>query len=351
MNNISLHKLKPLILVGLFLFFSSCSKQGKQIHLKGRTMGTTYNVKYYDGPVKLKPAELSKLIDEKLKDVNRQMSTYIRSSQISFFNSQDRQGWVKIDSDFLRVLDYSLGLAKKTDGAFDPTIGPLVNLWGFGPEGKRKVPSKEQIEGALLKVGFDKVELNKSSSEVRKLKPGVYLDLSASAKGYGVDAVVELLKKHKARNMMVEIGGEVRTTGKKKEGSWKIGISTPDPKNLGSDVQKILILKDLAVATSGNYRNFFKEGGKKYSHTIDFKTGKPVGDSLASVSVLSKEGCMQADALATAFMAMGREKALKYAKEHAIAALFIFQDPSQKALKFVNKETEAFKNLFSKKTK
>tara|TARA_R110002072_G_scaffold64203_2_gene159338 strand:+ start:180478 stop:181479 length:1002 start_codon:yes stop_codon:yes gene_type:complete len=332
--------------MGLFLFIGGCSKKGKLIHLTGRTMGTQYNVKYYDGPVKHSSVEILKKINERLEDINRQMSTYIKLSQISFFNSQDRQGWVSVDPDFNKVLNFSLTLAKKTKGSFDPTIGPLVNLWGFGPEGKRRVPSKSEIQSAILKVGFDKVEHDFKNSKIRKLKPGVYLDLSASAKGHGVDEVAILLKENGAKDLMVEIGGEVRAEGKKDKSLWKIGISTPDPKNLGQEIQKVLPLENLSVATSGNYRNFFEKDGKNYSHTIDFKTGKPVDESLASVSVVSRSGCMEADALATALMAMGRKKALEFAEEQKIAAYFIYKAAGQKGSVFDMKESAAFKKLF-----
>lgn len=320
---------KALAMLGLFflwglLSFSGCQESRELTHLTGRTMGTHYNVKYYSSKNLANKENVQGNIDRILKQVNSEMSTYMKSSEISYFNKSDHSGPIKISEDFFYVASYALSLAEKTNGAFDPTLGPLVNLWGFGPDGKRKVPSDEDISKALSKVGFQKVELNSETREIKKTVPGVYLDLSALAKGFGVDKVAKFLEDQGAKSLMVEIGGEVVTRGVKEDGGpWKIAIETPDPASNGESYQKVLDLKDVALATSGSYRNFFEEGGKNYSHTIDSKTGRPINHKLVSVSVVDKD-CMVADALATALMAMGEKRAIEFAERENLMAYFVY---------------------------
>ncbi|MCR9205908.1 MAG: FAD:protein FMN transferase, partial [Halobacteriovoraceae bacterium] len=281
-NTLNNKFLKALAMLGLLLF-CACNKKVSMIHLTGRTMGTQYNVKYYTSDKLDDKVKTQEQIDEVLKKVNQEMSTYLKDSEISYFNQTDRLGWLKISPDFFRVTTYALQLAHESEGAFDPTIGPLVNLWGFGPGGTKKVPKSEEIEEALKRVGYDKINLNKERTEIKKKVPGVYLDLSALAKGFGVDKVGDFLEDNEIKNYMVEIGGEVRTKGKKSDSSlWKIAIEAPHPTSQGESYQRILGLNSLSLATSGNYRNFFMENGKKYSHTINVGTGKPVAHSLAS---------------------------------------------------------------------
>lgn len=320
------------------------------IHLTGRTMGTQYNVKYYTSDKLDDKVKTQEQIDEVLKKVNKEMSTYLKDSEISYFNQTDRLGWLKISPDFFKVTTYALQLAHESEGAFDPTIGPLVNLWGFGPGGTKMVPKAEQIEEALKRVGYDKINLNQERSEIKKKVPGVYLDLSALAKGFGVDKVGDFLEENDIKDYMVEIGGEVRTKGKKEDNSlWKIAIEAPHPTSQGESYQRILSLNSLSLATSGNYRNFFMENGKKYSHTMNVKTGKPVAHSLASVSVADQSSCMKADAIATALMAMGQKKGFEYAQKNNIAAYFVYREDGQEDQKFVTRETEKFKKLFLNK--
>lgn len=343
--------LKALALLGLLLF-CACNKQATLVHIEGRTMGTQYNVKFFTSNGELGDKEKAKEeIDEVLKKVNKEMSTYLKDSEISYFNQTDRLGWLKISKDFFNVTVYALKLAEETEGAFDPTIGPLVNLWGFGPGGERKVPEQVQIEEALKRVGYDKISLNSEKFEIKKKVPGVYLDLSALAKGFGVDKVADFIESKGIANYMVEIGGEVRTKGQKGDkSSWKIAIEAPHPTSQGESYQRILNLNSLSLATSGNYRNFFMENGKKYSHTINSKTGNPVAHSLASVSVADSGSCMKADALATALMAMGQTKGFEYAERNNIAAYFVYREDGQEDQKFVTRETTLFKQLFTQKS-
>jgi len=346
---LSTFSLKALAMLGLLLI-TGCNKSGELVHLKGRTMGTQYNIKYLSSSGLDDPKEVQSLIDDLLLKVNKEMSTYLKESEISYFNQTDRLGWLKISPDFLQVSKFALALARDTEGAFDPTIGPLVNLWGFGPGGSRKVPKEKEISEAKKRVGFDKIILNEKTNEIKKKVPGVYLDLSSLAKGFGVDKVAEFLMAKGSNVYMVEIGGEVRTLGKKADGSsWRIAIEAPHPVSQGESYQRVLELNSMALATSGSYRNFFMQDGKKYSHTIDVHSGRPVAHSVASVSVAHKDSCMKADALATALMAMGLEKGFAYAEKEGIAAYFVYRDVGQEGRVFATKETSVFRNFISTK--
>lgn len=330
----------------LLSFLFSCQKADelKIVHLHGKTMGTTYNVKLVV-PGDFDATSLQQKIDQRLIEVNQAMSTYIKTSEISKFNQSKNQEEIYISSDFFKVASHALKLSEDTKGFFDPTVGPLVNLWGFGPNGERKIPSPELLAKAMNAVGHDKIEINEKNLSLKKLHPDVYLDLSASAKGFGVDAVIDVINLSGIKNTMVEIGGEVRTTGRSLGREWKIGIESPNPETPGSNITKVIRVSNFALATSGDYRNFFEDHGKKYSHTINFKTGKPVEGMLASVSVISSN-CMDADALATALMAMGHEVGYEYAKKKGVKAFFIYRNDieykTQTSAKFLTKATPEF---------
>ncbi|MCO4794370.1 MAG: FAD:protein FMN transferase [Bacteriovoracaceae bacterium] len=314
--------------------------------LTGKTMGTTYSIKYINKS-KTPPAQIVSMdIEKLLLEVNRQMSTWQKDSEISLFNKNKKKEWVKIPDDFYYVLSLAIDVASKTDGLFDPTIGPLVNLWGFGPNGERKVPSKDKIEQAMKRVGYQKIQMDSHKKKIKKTNPEVYLDLSASAKGFGVDVVSKHLKSLGYTNHMVEIGGEVRTSGKKFNKDWTIAIEVPSEENKNV-AQKTLNLKDLAIATSGSYRNFFKKENKRYSHAINFRTGKPIAHTLASVSVVHGS-CLEADSWATALMVMGVDKGLELAEKLNLAAYFVYRPSGQIDGSFVEKSTTAFEKLFGK---
>lgn len=314
-----------LTFITIICCLPSCDRSLSLIQLKGKTMGTEYNIKAFVKD-KSKNVLLKSEVDALLIEVNNQMSTYQKDSEISYFNKFDRLDSVNVSDDFFYVTKYSLSLAHKTNGLYDPTIGPLVNLWGFGPDGKRKVPSANELDKVKKLVGHYHILLNEKEGTISKKIKGVYLDLSSSAKGFAVDKVGRLLDSKSITSYMVEIGGEVRAKGlKPSHQKWKIAIDSPSKANTkGRPYSKVVNLVNSSLATSGSYRNFFKEGNKKYSHTINYKTGKPVINNLVSVSVISKEGCMQADALATAFMAMGLNKAILYAEKNNVAAYFIY---------------------------
>lgn len=312
-------------------------------------MGTTYQVKMFGIFQKENLNEISIEIEKILKEVNKQMSTYIPDSEISLFNQARKNEKIQISNGFFKVLNHSLKISSLTGGVFDPTIGPLVNLWGFGPNGEKKIPKANQIKQALKIIGFEKLNFDNQKKIISKKIDDLYLDLSSLAKGYAVDEIYEFLKKKEIKSFMVEIGGELRAIGHKgldsngKKVPWVIGIETPGKYG---KLQKVLKINDVAVATSGDYRNQFKVGDKTYSHTINIKTGKPIDHKMTSVTVIDPTSCMNADAWATAFMAMGPKRSLQLAKDLNIMAYFIYRVIGQDQVKLVEKASPTFERLF-----
>ncbi len=288
--------------------------------INGTTFGTVpYTIKYQGEGL----ADYGGEIRELLEAFNQALSTYIPASEISRFNSG--MGLAYSSPYFYPVLAKSKEVVAASDGYFDPTVMPLVKAWGFGP-GKGNVLSAPEVDSLLQLVGFDKIRFD--SDSVSKVLPGVSLDFSAIAKGYAVDLAAGLLAGKGVADLMVEIGGEVVCRGKNPKGSaWVIGIDNPEYQEKGGEVFSARIsLTDMALATSGNYRNFYVKDGKKYAHTIDPKTGWPVEHSLLSASVVAPD-CMTADAYATAFMAMGTEKSIRLVESlTGIEAMLVYDD-------------------------
>ncbi|MCA9016331.1 MAG: FAD:protein FMN transferase [Planctomycetaceae bacterium] len=286
-------------------------------------MGTLYHVTICTRPADtVKESELQQSVDQLLQEINQQMSTYINTSELSRFNQAEPDQWIEVSPTVVKVVDAGLKLSKESDGAFDMTVGPLVNLWHFGPDpGKKTLPADSRIEAARKSVGYQHIEVRHDPPALKKLIPDVYLDLSAIAKGYAVDAVGEYLESQTIENYLVEIGGEMRARGHNDRGlPWTVGIEKPVSET--RVVQSIVPLANLSMATSGNYRNFFEVDGVSYAHTIDPRTGRPVKHMLASVSVVG-ETCMNCDAVATCLMVLGPEAGYNWAKERKIAAYFI----------------------------
>lgn len=318
-------------------------------------MGTSYSIKYV-GELKVSKEQ----IDQRLIEVNNVFSTYQRDSEITLFNKHKSLEPFKVSEEMISLAKYGVELSKLSDGAFDPTVGPIVNLWGFGPAGKRKVPTEAEIAKAIDDSGHTKLVIDEVNKTLSKLRENLYLDCSAFAKGYGADQVALVLEKAGIHNYMVEIGGEIRAKGNKNGHKWRIGIERPE---VGArSVTRIIELNDIGLATSGNYRNFFKENGHHYSHTVDVKTGRPVPNKLASVTVVHRDGSMQADAWATVIMVLGPERGLELAEKEGIGAwLLILADdvksnndgtegPRQNELKFVERSTSHFEKILSEST-
>lgn len=327
-----------------FLFITlliSCSKDSPSdqlLRFSGSTMGTTYTVKVADAPTDLSQDQLQAAIERVLEKVNDQMSTYRADSELSKLNSNSSTQWIDSSADLLTVVEEALRVSRLTDGAFDITVGPLVNLWGFGPgKQENQVPTQQQITDAMSRVGYTKMSTRRSPPAIRKTRRDIYIDLSAIAKGYGVDKIAEHLESLGVHNYLVEIGGDLRAKGHNAEGTpWKIGIEKPVPEQRA--VQLIIQLQDQGMATSGDYRNFFEKDGQRFSHTINPRNGMPITHNLASVTVLSPTA-MGADAMATALLVMGPETGYMLAKRERLAAYFI----NRTADGFVDRSTLQFK--------
>ncbi len=288
-------------------------------------MGTWYHIKIDTLPAGVAQRHLQREVDQRLHEVNQQMSTYLPESELSRFNRHTGDGWFEVSSDLALVVAKAQEIAADTDGAFDVTVGPLVNLWNFGPDPRdEQIPTDEEIAAARDRVDYRRVQVRQTPPALRKTRPDAYVDLSAIAKGFAVDSVARMLDERGMIAYMVEIGGEVRTRGRKSDGTaWRIGIERPI--SSGRMLQRVVELGDDALATSGDYRNYFEWQGRRYSHEIDPRTGRPVEHMLASVSVVA-ENCMTADALATALIVLGPERAFRFAEKHQIDVLLILRN-------------------------
>jgi thiamine biosynthesis lipoprotein len=303
----------------------------------GTTMGTTYSVKVTDLPHRVDREALHAEIRRILAMVNARMSTYQAESELSRFNASASTEWFTMSTATLEVLDEALRVSRLGGGAFDVTIGPLVNLWGFGPPARSALPPADgHIRDALEKVGFRHMAIRKSPPAVRKNRPGMYIDLSAIAKGYGLDKVAEHLEQRNIDHYLVEIGGELRGRGHNPRGEpWKVAIEKPvaGPRS----IYRVVQLRDGALATSGDYRNYFEKDGRRYAHIIDPRTGQPIAHNLASVTLIG-QSAMSADALATALMVLGPEAGLRLATRENLAAFFVVRNGER----FVEISTPAF---------
>lgn len=299
---------------------AACGNEPETLDLRGRTMGTWYSVRIVappgDSPVALEA--LRQRVAARLEELDNLFSTYRPDSEVSRFNAHPGLEWFGVSPDFLAVLEQSVSVARITGGAFDATVGPLVELWGFGAgDASGRVPNPEEVERLLRATGSGYLQWRESPPAVRRTRPDVRLDFSAIAKGYAVDRIWELLSEAGLDAYLVEVGGEVRARGRRANGrDWSIGIENPD----GSGVADAVPLRDAAIATSGDYRNFFEHGGRRYSHVIDPRAGWPVAHDLASVTVVSPTAA-RADALATALLVLGPVAGMELAEREKIAAL------------------------------
>ena len=285
-------------------------------------MGTSYSVKL------VAPVEPSRLdetatnIRARLEELDERLSTFRETSEVSRFNRYPGTDWFAVSEETAFILHTGTVVSDRSEGAFDMTVGPLVNLWGFGPDGQpERLPTQGEIDALLAITGFESLDVRNSPPAVRRLRPGVQIDLSAIAKGYAVDELAVLLEMAGVDAYLVEIGGEVRARGVKSDGSdWKIAVESPVA---GTRlIQNVVRLRKMAIATSGDYRNFFEHGGKRYSHTIDPRTGWPIAHRLGGVSVIS-ETAIVADAWATALLVMEPKQGLEIARREGLAATLI----------------------------
>jgi thiamine biosynthesis lipoprotein len=304
-------KIYLTIAISISILFAYTDCEGQREHLiQGPTMGTTYHVKVVTGYFQA-ISGLKEKIDRRLEEINQSMSTYIEDSEISRFNNFQQVGKrFKISEDFYRVMKTAQTICRLSDGAWDGTVNPLVDLWGFGRGGqKNKVPLEYEISALLSDIGFENIVVLEPGFLVKK-RAAVTLDLSSIAKGYGVDQVADTIRKEGFQNYLVEIGGEVFASGYRKDGKlWRIGINRPQTDAAFDEVYKVVNLHNRAFATSGDYRNFFAVDGIRYAHIINPRTGYPISNGVVSVTVIA-DTCSFADGLATAIMVMGAEKGL-----------------------------------------
>jgi len=301
-------------------------------------MGTHYTVKVTNPPASVDLEALDETVRQELDRIDGLMSTYRPDSEISRLNRSDADQWVPVSTETAGVVHQAVRIGHLTDGAFDVTVGPLVNLWNFGPEpdSRNEAPSPEQIVAARKHVGFHHIEVRRSPPAVRKTQAGVNIDLSGIAKGFAVDRIAEHLEHHGIENYLVEVGGELRAKGLNAQGNpWQVAIESP----LAAvrEIQKVVALQDIGMATSGDYRNYFERDGVRYCHIIDPRSATPIAHELASVTVLAPT-CMRADALATALMVLGPDAGYELASTQDVKAFFIVSTDAG----FVEKATPDF---------
>jgi thiamine biosynthesis lipoprotein len=325
------------ILTIIFSFlFAAADCEAKQEHvIRGRTMGTTYSVKVVTRDLSSITGVKEK-IDRRLEEINRSMSNYQEDSEISRFNRFQKVGLkFKISHDFFQVMRAGQKIYRLSGGAWDGTVNPLVDLWGFGRKGHPdKIPPKKEIAALLPDVGFDQIDVVSPGYLVKK-RASVTLDLSAIAKGYGVDEVAYLLRSLGYTDYLVEIGGEIFAAGSPKDNTrWRIGINRPRPDAAFNDVYKVVDLRDQAFATSGDYRNFFEVDGIRFSHIIDPRSGYPVSNGVVGVSILAGT-CTIADGLATAIMVMGHASGLDLIDRlEGVEGLIVVEGPDGKLVDY-----------------
>ncbi|WP_145914808.1 FAD:protein FMN transferase [Idiomarina sp. 28-8] len=337
MTKSTLIKYLLLSLLIVFLLGACSQPEFKKVQFSGNTMGTTYHVTYITSWTADDQAEIQAKIDTTLVEVNQIASTYNENSELSLFNRTKSTAPLQASRELRTMFAEAIQLAQLTEGYLDVTIGPLVNLWGFGPTHRaEKAPSKELIKQTRRQVGIGHLRVEGQS--ISKSNPELYVDLSTLAKGYGVDAVAELLASEGINNYLVEIGGEIRIAGQSLNNrDWSVGLEKADSETRG--LQRIIRPRDNAVATSGDYRIFFEENDVRYSHLINPKTGSPITHRTVSVTVIHPS-CMVADGLSTGFLIMGFEKGIELANEHDIAALFITKSIDGE---FVEHHSDGFK--------
>ena len=332
---------KWLVVFASLFIIAGCEKPVDQVHLSGPTMGTTYNIKYIVAEGQPTPDVVQKEVDRLLEQVNDQMSTYRTDSELSLFNQSESSQPFEVSPQTATVVKEAIRLNNLTLGALDVTVGPLVNLWGFGPEARPEVvPSDNELEKRKAETGIEHLSVN--GNTLSKDIPKLYVDLSTIAKGWGVDVVADYIESQGILNYMVEVGGEMRLKGLNREGvKWRIAIEKPTVDERA--IQEIIEPGDMAIATSGDYRNYFEKEGVRYSHIINPQTGKPINHKVVSVTVLDKSS-MTADGLATGLMVLGEDKGMKVANDNNIPVFMIVKSSDG----FIELASDAYKPYINK---
>ncbi len=317
-----------LMAAGIAFLLAACGDQRARrsaLEVTGAAMGTTYHVKVVNPPEGVAPQQVRAGLAGVIAKVDELMSTYRSDSDVSRFNASLTTDWVTVAPETRAVVEAALRVSRLTGGAFDVTVGPLVDLWGFGPISRRPaVPTQERITQELERVGYGHLETMEDPDAIRKDRQEVHVDLSAIAKGYAVDRAAEHLEALGIENYLVEIGGELRAKGMNPSGvPWRVAVESPVPERRA--VFRVIQVAGVGLATSGDYRNFFEADGRRYSHTIDPRTGGPVEHTLVSVTVVHPS-TMVADAMATGLLVLGPEEGFELAQGEKLAALFVVRD-------------------------
>lgn len=315
-------------MVVIFWLLTASAASAETLVLRGATMGTTYHIKLVRGAAELDVQSLHASVEQVLAEIDRQMSTYRPDSELSLFNRASAGAWYPVSAATVEVAAAAREISEKTNGALDVTVGPLVRLWHFGPKRDKQrpfvPPDDHGIADALKCVGYRKLDVRNDPPALRKSVDGLEVDLSSIASGFAIDRLAALLSERGIKNFMVEIGGEVRAAGRREDGKpWRVGIERPSDKE--NQLHTSLALENAAIATAGDYRKFFEYGGRRFSHIIDPASGRPVAQSLASVTVVAKT-CIEADGWDTPLFVLGPQKGFECAEKNGIAALFIDRD-------------------------
>jgi thiamine biosynthesis lipoprotein len=308
-------------LLGALLALGGCASDEPAVSLSGGVFGTTWSLVYVPPEDAPAPDEVEAALVAAFNVINRQMNHYDADSTISEFNRMPPEQTLEVGWDFAYLLTEAMRIGEQTDGAYDVTVSPVINLWGFGPEGPTNVPAESEIATALARVGSDKLDWSSTERMLAKRVDGVSLDFSSIAKGYGVDLGADALDALGLKRYMLEIGGEVRLRGLSPRGDrWRIAIERPD--SAPREVQAAISATDIGIATSGDYRNYFERDGQRFSHLIDPRTGRPIVHDLVSVTVLHPSTAI-ADAWATALIVLGYEDARAITEQLAWPVYFV----------------------------
>ncbi|MDD7912042.1 FAD:protein FMN transferase [Pseudovibrio exalbescens] len=331
-------------LVPLVLLLAACSPDEDtrdEIKFSGNTMGTTYHVRVIKGDNPMVGTKLQQAINNSLRATNQSLSNWIPTSEVEEFNKSTSTEWTPVSADFSDIMQSSLRLHEMSGGRFDVTLAPLIDLWGFGPsEDVPDEPSLEAINEALNAVGMTTMlEFETNPPALRKVNPDTTVNLSAIAKGFGVDKIAQTLEANGFNEYLVEIGGDLFARGMNSKGTpWVVGIEKPDPTQ--RVLQRVIRVENLGMATSGDYRNYKEVNGQRFSHIIDPVTGRPINHTLASVTVLAESAAL-ADGLATAIYAMGPEKGMELAERENLPVYMIVRSGDG----FIEKASNAFQKL------
>lgn len=336
--------IRAVVVVTALLALAACGDQRQQITINGSTMGTYYSIKIINQDGLPTTKVIQQEIDRRLELVNDQMSTYRPQSELSLFNQSPANKPFLVSAATAKVITEALRISNVSHGAYDVTVGPVVNLWSFGPEARpESIPTDKDVTTRLSEVGYQHLQVL-AGNQLVKDEAKLYVDLSSIAKGYGVDVVADYLKDDlHVKNFMVDVGGELRLQGKNQANVlWRIAVEKPVENERA--VQEILQVGNMAIATSGDYRNYFDENGVRYSHLINPKTGRPIDNHVVSVTVIASS-CMTADAYATTFSVMGEDESIALANQENIPVMLIVKTKDG----FIEYKSKTFEQYVDKK--